>query len=181
MHNIFPQKARPSERDKLGSALVGSLQIPCCLQRDFWGYSRWPTFIFIKITGRTFFPNNMSKSTTFAAAPLVFTLFVRNQVPRASHVAQRDGLRARHAARRNATHDATHDAGHIYIYIYIHTCICISLSLSLSLYIYIYTNKCVCTYIYIYIHNIMVYASDHVTPRRRLRGPVLPHRALVYT
>ena len=43
------------------------------------GYSRLPTFIFPKVPGRTFFPNQ-SKCITFAATPLVLTPFVRNQM-----------------------------------------------------------------------------------------------------
>ena len=57
---------------------MGSLKISCVLTEGPLGYSREYTFIFPKVPGRTFFPN-LSKSITFAAAPLVLTPFVRNQ------------------------------------------------------------------------------------------------------
>ena len=47
-------------------------------QRDFLGTPVNLLFIFPKVPARTFFPN-LSKSITFAAAPLEFTQFVRNQ------------------------------------------------------------------------------------------------------
>ena len=48
------------------------------LTERLFGYSRQTTFTFPKVTGRTFLPN-LSKTITFAAAPLVLTSFVRNQ------------------------------------------------------------------------------------------------------
>ena len=63
----------------MGSALMGSLQMLCCLTEGLFGYSREPTFLFPKVQGHTFFPN-LSKIITFAAAPLVLTPFVSNQV-----------------------------------------------------------------------------------------------------
>ena len=117
---------RPSVLGKgqMGSALMGSLRISCFSTEGLLGYSRWPTFIFPKVPGRTFFPN-LSKFITFAAAPLVLTPFVRNQGTVTSR-------RARAAWRRGAdwsasTSRASGWAGgvcriHIYIYIYILVC-----------------------------------------------------------
>ena len=57
---------------------MGSLRTSYFLTEGPFGYSRWPTFVFPKVPGRTFFLN-LSKIITFAAAPSVWTPFVRNQ------------------------------------------------------------------------------------------------------
>ena len=66
-------------KGRQGSALMGSLRIFmfCCSEGPL-GYSRYYTFIFPKLLGRTFF-SNLSTNNTLAAAPLVLTPFVRNQ------------------------------------------------------------------------------------------------------
>ena len=56
------------------------LQLSCFLREGPFGYPAEPTFIFPNVPGRTFSPN-LSKLLAFAAAPLVLTPFVRNQVP----------------------------------------------------------------------------------------------------
>ena len=52
----------------VGSALEGSLQIPCFLTAGPFVYSREPASIFPEGPGRNFFPN-LSEFITFAAAP----------------------------------------------------------------------------------------------------------------
>ena len=66
-------------KGQMGSALIGSLQFSCVLTEKLFVYPRPPTFVFQKVLVYTFFPN-LSKSITFAAAPLVLTPFVRNQM-----------------------------------------------------------------------------------------------------
>ena len=83
-------------KGQMGSARMGSLQIftsfdewgqhywgRCKLdvfwQRDFLGTAVKPTFVFPKVPGRTFFPN-LSEFVTSAAAPLVLTPFVCDQL-----------------------------------------------------------------------------------------------------
>ena len=63
----------------MGSALMGSLRISCFLTEGLFGLLPLAYFYLPKVPGRTFFPN-LSKFITFAAAPLVLTTFVRNQV-----------------------------------------------------------------------------------------------------
>ena len=74
----LPKDAAAFGKGKMGSALMGSLQISCALTEGPFGYCRLPTCFFPKVPGRTFFPN-LSKTITFAAAPLVLTPFVRNR------------------------------------------------------------------------------------------------------
>ena len=75
--------AIPLGKGQLGSALMGPLHFRVFWRRDFSGTPVKPTFIFPKVPGRTFFPIRQ-KSIVFAAAPLVLTPFVRNQILRAT-------------------------------------------------------------------------------------------------
>ena len=161
---------------QMGSAPVGSLQISCFLTEGLFGYIRYPTCIFTKVAGRTFFPQSV-KLITFAAAPLlVLTPFVRNQ-------GQATYLKSQGVAPENFHHGDDDyyppemekgQATFMYIYIYIYTClhtyiciyiyigihtyvyiyiyVCMYVYLSLSLYIYIYIYTCTYIYIYIYIY-----------------------------
>ena len=54
----------------MGSARMGSLRISYLLTEGLFGYSFYPIVIF----------PNLSELITFAAAPLVLTSFVRNQL-----------------------------------------------------------------------------------------------------
>ena len=65
-------------KGQLGSALMWSLQTSRFLTEALFGYYLYPSFIFAKVPGRTFF-HYLSKFITFATAPLVLTPFVRIQ------------------------------------------------------------------------------------------------------
>ena len=67
-----------SERDKWSQHKRCHCKIQVVWQRDLFGYSGQPKFVFTKVPGRTFFLN-LSNNIAFAAAPLVLTPFVRNQ------------------------------------------------------------------------------------------------------
>ena len=97
-----------------------------------------------KCQGVPFSPN-LSKTITFAAAPLALTPFVRNQKVRdAERIALVQGGALSVAVIANVSPLAM---GRVYLSIYL----CLSLlSLSLYIYIYIYISICVCIYIYIY-------------------------------
>ena len=69
----------PFGKGQMGVSTKGVTALLCFSTKGPFGYSRQPTFIFPKVPGRTFFPN-LPKFVTFAAAPLVLTPFVRNQV-----------------------------------------------------------------------------------------------------
>ena len=69
----------PFGKGQTGSALMNGVTANIMFFfQGLFGYSRSPTFISLKVPGRTFF-SNPSKFITFAAAPLVLTPFVRNQ------------------------------------------------------------------------------------------------------
>ena len=122
-------------KGRMGSALMGSLQVSCLLTEGSFGCSRYPTCIFPKVPGRTFLPK-LPKLTTFAAAPLASTPFVcktkdlpigRAPWPPLEHI-------------------------YIYIYIYTHTYTHIYIYIYMHIYIYIHTYIYICIYIYIYIY-----------------------------
>ena len=64
----------------MGSALLGSLQLLCCLTEGPFGYSHWPTFMLPKVPGRTFFP--ICQISLLLQRPISLTPFVRNQQTR---------------------------------------------------------------------------------------------------
>ena len=64
---------------QMGSAQMGSLQIFMFFEQHYFGYSRLLIFTFPKVPGRICSPN-LSKFMIFAAATLVLTPFVRNQI-----------------------------------------------------------------------------------------------------
>ena len=108
----------PSERDQMGSALTGSLQISCFLTEGLL----WVPICQNLSRSRTSSPN-LSRVVTFAATPLALTPFVREHI----YI-----YREREIERERDVYIA------IYIYIYIQCIRIISYSLSLSLYINIY-------------------------------------------
>ena len=83
------------KKGQMGSTLMESLQTFRCFLTGTFFVPPLTYFYFPKFPGRSFFPN-LSKSITFAAAPLVLTPFVRNQ---ASH-AQARLRRGDHGLRR---------------------------------------------------------------------------------
>ena len=132
-------------KGRIRSALMGSMQISCFLTEGPFGHSRWPTFIFPKVPGRTFFPQSV-KIYYFRYGPLVLTPFVHNQhEPMASSAPPRCWC-------------------YIYIYIYIYIYLFIYLfiyNMCIYIYIYIYICVCVCVYIYIYI-GVYVYIYIYI-------------------
>ena len=63
----------------MGSALLGSLQISCCLTEGLFGYSPLTYFYIPKSARAYLFPQSV-KNHYFCSGPISVDLFVRNHV-----------------------------------------------------------------------------------------------------